>query len=240
MITTKRKVLIAAIVMVSAVTLYVSYDFLAARFWLGTFFDAPQEEFVCGNEAKILSEKEQKYREERAKNLSRSMEDAIGFYVAERGAHVWFSISFNKLRLEKLYRLQKLLTIDDWEILSEMYMDKNYRDYYFIIPTLFAVSGERALSILECEINNAYINDEEKKRFLNNLTGIKNQSVDPVFIYRYQEHNNYVDLFKMSSFLILLLIFYLLIPIVVLVGIFKLLFGFFKRLVAKDKNSDKA
>ena len=208
---------VVLITLVLAIAFYISYDLLAPRFWLGASLDTAQEEFMCSADTKVLSEIEQKKRAKRAKNLSRSLDNAIGFY-ASWGGHDWFSMSRNKLRPEKLYQLQKLLTVSDWEILSEMYINKH--KYSHIIQPLFAVNGEQSIAILECKIENSDLAGEEKGRFIDDLTRIKTLSVEPRFVGEYEYHNNYIEAFLIIGFFLLILV-HIVVPIIVLFIIIK-------------------
>ncbi|MDR2152322.1 MAG: hypothetical protein LBO72_05845, partial [Helicobacteraceae bacterium] len=210
--TKKRKVLIAIAAIIAASLVYIACDLLAPHFWLGSFSSAQIDGFVCETETKVISQSEQERTEKRAKNLNRALKNANGLY-ASWGRHNWFSISFNEIRPEKLYRLQKLLTIEDWEILAQMYIDK--REHYEIIHSLFAVNGERAIAILECKVNNLSISEEKTAMLIANLNDIKELSKSERFINEYLRQNTYKNLFKIFSPLL-----FLLIPVVIfLIGV---------------------
>ncbi|MDR3347626.1 MAG: hypothetical protein LBN32_03330, partial [Helicobacteraceae bacterium] len=105
------------------------------------------------------------------------------------------------------------MTIEDREILAQMYIDK--REHYEIIHSLFAVNGERAIAILECTVNNLSISEEKKAMLIANLNGIKELSKSERFINEYLRQNTYKNLFKIFSPLL-----FLLIPVVIfLIGV---------------------
>jgi hypothetical protein len=117
------------------------------------------DEFVCEDKNQTLSANQQ----ERIKEIEEALNDSVGLTF---GGHDIPSF-YVQPRMKHLYRLQSKFSLEDWELLSDMYINGRYSGKYSrsAIHVLFAIGGEKAVNMLECKINNTELSDRKKKGF---------------------------------------------------------------------------
>ncbi|MDR1451077.1 MAG: hypothetical protein LBI57_01895 [Helicobacteraceae bacterium] len=118
-------------------------------------------EFICTSETETLTPDELKQKEKRTQELERALERTIGIEFEGHGFK-FFQIGAKTCRV---YDLQRKLTLQDWELLAEMFAE-NYEEWNtnehnkaVALVMSFNIRGEEAINILECEINNRGLSD---------------------------------------------------------------------------------
>jgi hypothetical protein len=141
------------------------------------------EGFVCSNETQTLTSKQQQLREIRAKQLEKALSDTIGIRME---GHDIIAPGIGP-RPKKVYEMQKKLSIEDWEILSEIYVEKyeqwrlNSKDIGDAIGILFAIRGDEAIAILECKVG-------MQQSYFSDIRDIKGLSKSPGFQLKYEKY----------------------------------------------------
>jgi hypothetical protein len=118
------------------------------------------EGFVCKDKNQTLTAEQQKQREQRIKDIYKAIDDSIGLTF---GGHDIPAFTIQP-RTKHLYRLQSKFSIEDWELLSDMYISKKYNTSYnrSAIFTMFTIGGEKVIAILECKANAKNISSDTK------------------------------------------------------------------------------
>jgi hypothetical protein len=147
----RYKILIALVL-----AIFFAYDFITNP-PLKAASNTSLEGFVCSNETKTLTDSEREAREQRETELRRALSNTIGIRMEGHG----IELPGIGPKIKRVYEMQTKLSIEDWYILSEVFV-KDYKkwrtsrdDKKEAITTLFAVGGEEAIAILECKVNNA-------------------------------------------------------------------------------------
>ncbi|MDR1008471.1 MAG: hypothetical protein LBL65_07955 [Campylobacteraceae bacterium] len=183
----RYKILIA-IALISAI--FFAYDFLVNP-PLKSASNTSLEGFICSNETKTLTIQEKEQREQRETELRKALSDTIGIRMEGHG------IKLHGIgpKIKRVYEMQTKLSIEDWDILSEVFV-KDYERWWLehndrreAIIKLFAIQNKEAISILKCKINNMNIAQSEKsdlehavELYILGLTG------SPGFILSYEKY----------------------------------------------------
>ncbi|MDR3177382.1 MAG: hypothetical protein LBT96_00205 [Campylobacteraceae bacterium] len=140
------------VITIISVILLISLSVYTAMEYDGNDFqrvsNTSLDEFVCEDKNQTLNAKQQ----ERIKEIRQAIDDSVGLTF---GGHDIPSF-YVQPRTKHLYRLQSKFSLEDWELLSDMYINGRYSGKHNrnAIFALFAIGGEKAVNMLECKINN--------------------------------------------------------------------------------------
>ncbi|MDR1008469.1 MAG: hypothetical protein LBL65_07945 [Campylobacteraceae bacterium] len=143
------------IALILALAIFFAYDFLANP-PLKSASNTSLEGFICSNETKTFTVQEKEQREQRETELRKALSNTIGIRMEGHG----IELPGIGPKIKRVYEMQAKLSIEDWDILSEVFM-KDYRKWWLnsddmaeAIRVIFAAGGKEAIAILECRIDN--------------------------------------------------------------------------------------
>jgi methionine aminopeptidase len=127
------------------------------------------EGFVCTNETKVLSLEQQK----RMAEIEKALSQTSGWYIGGHGVPVPAHGPTDR----KLYPIKERLSLNDWQLLSEIYVTRYSQwgsfDYRLqSAEAIFAIAGKKAIEVLECAIDNANVTEAERKNLRDEYTGL--------------------------------------------------------------------
>lgn len=181
----RYKILIALVL-----AIFFAYDFITNP-PLKAASNTSLEGFVCSNETKTLTDSEREAREQREVELRRALSNTIGIRMEGHG----LEMPGIGPKIKRVYEMQAKLSIEDWDILSEVFV-KDYRKWWLerndrkeAIVELFAIQNKEAIDILKCKINNMDITQSEKSDLEHAVElYIVGLSKSPGFILSYEKY----------------------------------------------------
>jgi hypothetical protein len=182
----RYKILIALALILA---IFFTYDFITKP-PLKAASNTSLEGFVCSNETKTLTDKEKETREQREAELRKALSNTMGIRMNGHGIQ---SPEIGPKR-DRVYMIQTKLSIEDWDILSEVFI-KDYKKWRAsrdkmadAIDVLFAIRGKEAITILECKLNNTIFTQLEKQYYEGEIHDIVGLSKSPGFILSYEKY----------------------------------------------------
>jgi methionine aminopeptidase len=152
------------------------------------------EGFVCTNETKVLSLEQQK----RMAEIEKALSWTNGWEIGGHGVPMPIYGPVDR----KLYPIKERLSLNDWQLLSEIYVTRYSQwgsfDYRLqSAEAIFAIAGKKAIEVLECTIDNANVTEAERKNLRDEYRGlgsIKRWSERLEWLNSSKNKNDFMDL----------------------------------------------
>lgn len=156
------------------------------------------EGFVCANETKVLTPQQESQKQKRIGELEKAMSDTIGWRISGRE----IPLPSRGPTPRKLYAMQSKLSVEDWELLSEMFIEDyknkftnpNSKSRLDIISVLIAIRAPQAIAVLECKVDNSGLGEGEKadiqQSYSYGIKSIRGLAESPGFQLKYEKYRN--------------------------------------------------